>query len=171
MKNKTLWMVRTALMIALLVTLQYVTKAGGQFLTGSCVNAVLAIAVLTCGIVSGLTVALISPFMAFLLGIGPALIYIVPAIAVGNCIYVLLLHLLYKKAIWQQAIGLFAAAVAKFVALYLLVSVLLCNILPLKPMQIKTFQATFSWPQLVTALIGGAVALAIVPVIKKAIRK
>ena len=171
MKNKTLWMVRTALMIALLVTLQYVTKAGGQFLTGSCVNAVLAIAVLTCGIVSGLTVALISPFMAFLLGIGPALIYIVPAIAVGNCIYVLLLHLLYKKAIWQQAIGLFAAAVAKFVALSLLVSVLLCNILPLKPMQIKTFQATFSWPQLVTALIGGAVALAIVPVIKKAIRK
>ena len=164
-------MVRTALMIALLVTLQYVTKAGGQFVTGSCVNAVLAIAVLTCGIASGLTVALISPFMAFLLGIGPALIYIVPAIAVGNCIYVLLLHLLYKKAIWQRAVGLFTAAVAKFAALYLLVSVLLCNILPLKPMQIKTFQATFSWPQLVTALIGGAVALAIVPVIKKAIRK
>lgn len=171
MKNKTLWMVRTALMIALLVTLQYVTKAGGQFVTGSCVNAVLAIAVLTCGIASGLTVALISPFMAFLLGIGPALIYIVPAIAVGNCIYVLLLHLLYKKAIWQQAVSLFAAAFAKFAALYLLVSVLLCNVLPLKPMQIKTFQATFSWPQLVTALIGGAVALAIVPVIKKAIRK
>ena len=164
-------MVRTALMIALLVTLQYVTKAGGQFVTGSCVNAVLAIAVLTCGIVSGLTVALISPFMAFLLGIGPALVYIVPAIAVGNAVFVLLLHLLCKKAIWQQAASLFAAAFAKFAALYLLVSVLLCNILPLKPMQIKTFQATFSWPQLVTALIGGAVALAIVPVIKKAIRK
>lgn len=171
MKNKTLWLVRTGLMIALLVTLQYITKAGGQFVTGSCVNAVLAISVLICGLSSGLTVSLISPFMAFLLGIGPALIYIVPAIAIGNCVYVLLLHFLYKKALWRQAVSLFAAASAKFMALYLLVSVLLCNILPLKPMQIKTFQAMFSWPQLVTALIGGALALAIVPVIKKAIKK
>ncbi len=171
MKNKTLWLVRTALLIALLIILQAVTKAGGQFVTGSCVNAVLAVAVLTCGIASGLTVALISPFMAFLLGIGPALIYIVPAIAVGNAVFVLLLHLLCKKALWQQVAGLIAAASAKFAALYLLVSVLLCNVLPLKPMQIKTFQAMFSWPQLVTALIGGAIALAIVPVIKNAIRK
>ncbi len=171
MKNKTLWLVRTALLIALLVILQAVTKAGGQFVTGSCVNAVLAVAVLTCGIASGLTVALLSPFLAFLLGIGPALIYIVPAIAVGNGVFVLLLHILCKKAIWQQVTGLIAAATAKFATLYLLVSVLLCNILPLKPMQIKTFQAMFSWPQLVTALIGGALALAIVPVIKKAIKK
>jgi hypothetical protein len=29
----------------------------------------------------------------------------------------------------------------------------------------------FSWPQLVTALIGGAVAMVIVPAIKKGIRK
>ena len=171
MKNKTLWLVRTALLIALLIILQAVTKAGGQFVTGSCVNAVLAVAVLTCGMASGLTVALLSPFMAFLLGIGPALIYIVPAIAVGNSVFVLLLHLLCKGKLWQRAAGLGVAATAKFGALYLLVSVLLCNILPLKPMQIKTFQAMFSWPQLVTALIGGAVALAIFPVIKKAIKK
>ena len=171
MINKTFWLVRTALMIALLVILQSATKAGGQFLTGSCVNAVLAVTVLTCGIASGLTVALISPFMAFLLGIGPALVYIAPAIAVGNAVFVLLLHLLYKKAIWRQIVGLLVAATSKFAALYLLVSVLLCSILPLKPMQIKTFQAMFSWPQFVTALIGGAVALSIVPVIKKAIKR
>ncbi len=171
MKNKTLWLVRTALLIALLIILQAVTKAGGQFVTGSCVNAVLAVAVLTCGIASGLTVALISPFMAFLLGIGPALIYIVPAIAVGNTVSVILLHLMCKGKLLQDAVGAVLAAVGKFITLYLLVSVLLCSTLPLKPMQIKTFQAMFSWPQLVTALIGSAVALAIVPVIKKAIRK
>ena len=171
MENKTLWLVRTALMIALLVTLQYITKAGGQYVTGSCVNAVLAISVLICGLSSGLTVALISPFMAFLLGIGPALIYIVPAIAVGNVVFVLILHLLCKRKLWQEILGLLAAATAKFATLYLLVSVLLCNILPLKPKQITTFQTMFSWPQLVTALIGGALALAIVPVIKKAIKK
>lgn len=171
MKNKTLWLVRTGLLIAILILLQTVTKAGGQFVTGSCVNAVLAVAVLTCGITSGLTVALLSPFMAFVLGIGPALIYIVPAIAVGNTVFVLLLYLFYSKKIWTQVAALFVAAVTKFIVLFSLVAVLLCNILPLKPMQIKTFQAMFSWPQLVTALIGGALALAIVPVIKKAIKK
>ena len=171
MKNKTLWLVRTALMIALLIVLQSVTKAGGQFVTGSCVNAVLAVAVLTCGLASSLVVALLSPFMAFLLGIGPQLIYIVPAIAVGNAFFVVLLHLLYREKVNARVIALAVAAVAKFTALYLLVSVLLCNILPLKPQQIATFQAMFSWPQLVTALIGGAVAMVIVPVIRKGIRK
>ncbi len=171
MKNKTLWLVRTALLIAILITLQALTKAGGQFVTGSCVNAVLAVAVLTCGLASGLTVALLSPFMAFLLGIGPQLIYIVPAIAVGNTVFVTLLHFLYKAKIINRIIALAVASLTKFTALYLLVSVLLCNILPLKPPQITTFQAMFSWPQLITALIGGAVAMAIVPVIKKAVNK
>ena len=31
--------------------------------------------------------------------------------------------------------------------------------------------ATFGWPQLVTALIGGAVALLIVPILRKALHK
>jgi hypothetical protein len=39
-----------------------------------------------------------------------------------------------------------------------------------KPM-IAVMTASFSWPQLVTALIGGALALILVPVLKKALRK
>lgn len=171
MKNKTLWLVRTALLIAILIVLQAVTKAAGQFVTGSCVNAVLAVSVLLCGPASGLTVALVSPFMAFLLGIGPQLIYIVPAIAVGNAVFVLFLHFLYKEKIISRILALVIAAFAKFAALYLLVSVLLCNVLPLKPPQIASFQAMFSWPQLVTALIGGALAIVIAPMVKKAIKK
>ena len=46
MKNKVLWITRTAVMMALLVTLQWATSGLGQFVTGSCVNAVLAITVL-----------------------------------------------------------------------------------------------------------------------------
>ena len=64
-----------------------------------------------------------------------------------------------------------AAAIAKFVALYLLVVKLLCSVLPLHEKQIAMFSTMFSWPQLVTALIGAAVALAIVPVLKKALRE
>ena len=41
----------------------------------------------------------------------------------------------------------------------------------LKEPMLKMLPATFSFPQLLTALIGGAVALAIAPVLKKALRK
>ena len=172
--KKTLWITSTAVLMATLVLLQGVTKAGGQFVTGSCVNAVLAVAVLFSGLWSGVAVAVISPFLAFLLGIGPQLIPIVPAIAVGNVIYVLILHFLCSKKglpIWRQGIGLLCAAAFKFLALYLIVAQLLCHILTLSEKQIATFTAMFSWPQLVTALIGGVVALLIVPTLQKALRR
>ena len=170
MKSKTLWLVQTAMLIALLVTLQFVTKAGGQFVTGSAVNAVLAVSAVLFGFGSSVTVAFLSPFAAYMLGIGPQLIYIVPAIAAGNMAYVLLMHYLYKRTLLRQLIGLLVSAGVKCGVLYLLVSVLLCNILPLKPPQIAMFQTMFSWPQLVTALIGGGVAILIAPTVKKAIK-
>ena len=46
MNKKVRWITETAIMLALLVTLQAVTKGFGQLVTGSCVNAVLAIAAL-----------------------------------------------------------------------------------------------------------------------------
>lgn len=169
--KKTLWMTQTAALTAMLVLLQSITKAGGQLVTGSCVNAVLAIAVLFSGLWSGVTVAVISPFLAFLLGIGPQLLPIVPAIAVGNVVYVLLLHFLWGKQLWRQGAGWLCAAIGKFLTLNLLVVQLLCRILPLAEKQVTTFTAMFSWPQLVTALIGGGIALLIVPVLHKAFRR
>ena len=80
MKKRILWVTETAVMLALLIVLQWATKPLGQIVTGSCVNAVLVAAVLLGGLWCGLTVAVISPFCAFLLGIGPQLIAIIPAI-------------------------------------------------------------------------------------------
>ena len=54
MKNKNVRLiVRTAVMLALLVVLQAATKAAGQFVTGSCVNAVLAVSAWMCGVWDG----------------------------------------------------------------------------------------------------------------------
>ena len=58
MKRKALWLTQTAVMLAALITLQWLTKPLGQIVTGSCVNAVLAVAVLFVGMSSGVTVAL-----------------------------------------------------------------------------------------------------------------
>ena len=41
----------------------------------------------------------------------------------------------------------------------------------LKAPMLKALPATFSWPQLLTALIGGAAALLIAPLLRKALRK
>ena len=178
MKSKALWVTRTAVMLALLITLQWLTKPLGQLVTGSCVNAVLAVTVLVCGMSSGVTVALLSPVFAYLLGIAPQILT-VPAIMIGNTAFVVVLRLTYGKALWKSAIGLLAAALCKFALLYVLVTYVICGVLAqpllaqglLKEPMLKMLPATFSAPQLVTALIGGAVALAIAPVLKKALRK
>jgi len=41
----------------------------------------------------------------------------------------------------------------------------------LKAPMLNALPATFSWPQLITALIGGAVAMLITPLIRKALQK
>ena len=174
MNKKTLWLARTAMLIALLLVLQSVTKGGGQYVTGSCVNAVLAVAALVSGIQSAAVVALVSPFAAFLLGIGPQLLPIVPAIALGNLVYVVVLWVILKKHKLISARGVAAwivAAACKFLTLYLLVVKLLCNVLTLKPQQIATFTAMFSWPQLVTALVGGGAALLVAAAVRRSVRE
>lgn len=178
MKSKALWVTRTAVMMALLITLQMATKSLGQIVTGSFVNAVLAVSVLVCGLGSGVTVALLSPAFAYLLGIAPQILT-VPAIMIGNTVFVVLLHLICGKTLWKSVAGLLVAAVCKFAVLYVLVTHVICGVLAqpllaqgvLKEPMLKMLPATFSFPQLLTALIGGAVALAIAPVLKKALRK
>lgn len=171
MKKKTLWITQTAIMLALLIVLQWLTKPFGQLVTGSCVNAVLAVAVFLGGLWCGVTVALVSPFCAFLLGIGPQVIGIIPAIALGNGVYVLLLHFVSGESVGSRIGALINASFGKLAVLYLVVVQLLCRVLPLEQPQIDAFTAMFSIPQLVTALIGGAVALLTVPVLKKALRR
>ena len=174
MNKKTLWLCRTAVMIAVLVALQFVTKPLGQFVTGSCVNMVLVVATLCGGLWCGFTVALISPFAAFLVGVGPALIQIVPAISVGNIVLILVYAFVYKKldrAWLREGAAVIAAAVLKFAALYLVVVKLLLPVLGLAEKQVAARSAMFSWPQLVTALIGGVLGVLVSIPVKKSMKK
>ena len=181
MNRKIRWITETAVMLALLIVLQALTKSMGQLVTGSFVNAVLAITVLVAGLGSGVTIALISPVLAYLFGIAPQILT-VPAIMIGNSIYVILLYYIAEKdskQIVRQVIGWLAAAAAKFAALYAVVVWVICGLLAknllasgmLKEPMLQALPATFSWPQLITALIGGGVALLIVPALRKALHK
>ena len=178
--KKIRWITETALMLALLIVLQWLTKPLGQLVTGFCVNGVLAITVLLCGLPSGLTVALASPVFAYLFGIAPQILT-VPVIMLGNAAYVAVLHLAgaEKNQIWQSVTALLGAAVCKFALLYVLVQYGICGILAdglmeaglLKTPMLTALPATFSTIQLVTALTGGAAALLMAPVLKKALKR
>ena len=181
MNKKIRWITETAILLALLLTLQVLTKGFGQLVTGSCVNAILAVAALVGGLGCGITVALISPVLAFLLGIAPQILT-VPAIMAGNTVFVVLLCLFGgkdSKKLLRQIIAWIVAAAAKFATLYAIVVWLICGVLSksllasgvLKAPMLTALPATFSWPQLFTALIGGAVALLIVPVLRKALHR
>ena len=183
MNKKIRWITETAVMLALLIALQAVTKPMGQLVTGSCVNAILAITVLLVGMSSGITVALISPVFAFLFGIAPNIVTVIP-IMIGNVCFVVLLRLIAGKALWTQPVALVAAAGVKFGVLYLLVVKVICGIasgsllgkkvgetVVLALPMLEKLPAMFTWPQLITALIGGAVALLITPVLRKAMNK
>lgn len=172
--RRVLYITETAVMTALLIVLQAVTRPAGQYVTGTCVNAVLALSVLAVGLWSGITVALLSPFFAFLLGVGPQLFPIAPSIAVGNLVFVLLLWLLAggrELPLWRKGAAWIAAALAKFGVLYLLVVKLLCAVLPLKEPQAASFTVMFSYPQLVTALAGGGIALLLTPLLRRALKR
>ena len=180
MNKRVRWIARTGVLLAVLIALQTATKPLGQLITGSCVNAVLAVAVLFGGLASGITVALISPVLAFLLGIAPSVVT-VPAIMLGNLTFVLVLNL----ADWRRP-GLTVprvimwpiAAAAKFGVLYLVVSKVICGVLTdrlmaagvLKAPMLKALPVTFGIPQLITALIGGAVGIILFIPLRKAIR-
>lgn len=162
-------------MTALLIVVQLVTKAAGQFLTGSLVNLILITAGLTGGLACGLTVAALSPILAFFLGIGPAIPHLIPFVILGNLVIVLVYWLVMEKTplgtIPAWSVGILAGAVAKTLVLWLGIVKLALPLIPgLKPQQIQMMSAMFSWPQLVTALIGGIVAALLVPVLKRAIK-
>lgn len=181
MRKKILWITETAVMLALLVTLQSVTKPLGQLVTGSCVNAILAISVLIGGLPCGVIVAVFSPVLAFLLGIAPQILT-VPVIMAGNTVYVVLWHILSDKASkmsGRQLLAWLIASTAKFMLLHMLVVRVICGVLSesllasgaLKPPMLNALPATFSWPQLITALIGGAIAMVIAPGLRRALKK
>lgn len=184
--KKTMWITRTAVLLALLLALQWVTlgtKAfAGQYITGSLVNCVLAVSAMTAGLSSGLVIALLSPIFAYLLGIAPQLV-VVPAIMAGNCVLVLVLWALGRgnAPLWRKAVAVVLAAFCKFVVLYLLVVQVICGVgasfllgqsffgtpVLLQPM-IQALPLTFSWPQLITALIGGALGVLVSKILGKA---
>ncbi|MGD9559545.1 MAG: ECF transporter S component [Oscillospiraceae bacterium] len=176
-RSRILWITRTAIFIALLIAIQAVTQPLGQYVTGSLVNLILILSTLLGGLFSGVTVALLSPVFAFLLGIGPAMPPVVPVIMLGNLVLVLAWHFIAgkaegKKMLAMYPVALVVGAVVKFLVLYLgIVQLVLPFILKLPEGPTAVLTASFSYPQLITAALGGLAACLIAPPLKRILTK
>lgn len=173
-KGKTLWITRTAVFIALLVVLQAVTALlGNTIITGTVVNMLLIVSVMTCGIISGISVGAISPIMAKLIGIGPFW-SLIPFIVAGNITLALIWHIIGKRHWGHKYTAKIAAsiiaAIAKYLVLYVgIVQIAVPLFLGLQEPQAVVISNMFSMPQLITALLGGIIALPILAPLKRAI--
>ena len=152
---KTQKLTRTAAALAILVALQFVTRSFGQLVTGSCVNLVLSVTALCLGWGSALILALLSPVLAWLVGVGPAFPALVPCIALGNAVYVLLLCLKLDVK-WRVPL----ASLVKMLTLRIVIGNFVAPLV-VPAAKLTTVIAMFSWPQLLTALIGGVLGAAV----------
>ncbi|MCL2851496.1 MAG: ECF transporter S component [Defluviitaleaceae bacterium] len=172
-RSRILWITRTAIFIALLIVMQAATAPlGNTLITGSLVNMMLVISVMLGGLWSGAAVSLLSPVLARFFGIGPFWV-IVPFIMLGNLALVLVWHFIGNQDFGRRLAyiaALVLGAAAKFLVLHVGVAeIAVPIILELPEPQATVISTIFSVPQLVTALIGGGIALIVLPILKKAV--
>ncbi|MEN6313017.1 MAG: ECF transporter S component [Clostridiaceae bacterium] len=170
MDKKILFLTRTALLLAVAITFQFVGKLipYNNFIVGPVVNAVLIIATAVEGLWSGIAIAVIAPLVSAFTNkapIAPLVLGFSPFIIIGNFIYVLIYYLLRKKS---RITGIAAGSVLKSGFLYASISVF-TSIVKMQPKAAATLTNLFSWPQLLTALVGGAIAFAVLAVIGKSL--
>lgn len=167
---------QTGVMTALLVVLQAVAiPLGSTLVTGSIVNLLLILSVMLCGAEPGLAVGAVSPVLAKLFGIGP-LWGCIPFIILGNATLVLLWHSIGKcrrlRRLPGYLLALVAAAAAKSAVLYVgIVKLAIPYLFRLPAQQAAVLSGMFSASQLLTAAVGGGIAVLLLPVLHRALHR
>ena len=171
----TKWIAYTAMGIALVVVAQFLGSripsiatifgpfSVQQLITGTLVNCILLVFTARAGIASGAVIGVLSAFLAAFMGISQVVVS--PMVAVGNALLCIIYGLLARRPSWHVP-AMIVGAVVKCAFLWLTVPMILATAgLPEK--QTAMLSIMFSWPQGVTALIGGALALLILPRLRK----
>lgn len=143
---------RTAILLAIVLAVQSLRLP--SYFTGPVVNAVLILAALFSGPLSGITIGCITPIVALLMGIIPPVAApLVPLIVAANITLVVVFVALDRL---NRYLAWLVAAVAKFAVFYLGLNYLLGAFgITLPAPLIVAFQL----PQLYTALAGGFLAV------------
>jgi len=171
MNKRILLVTRISLLLSIALIFQFIGRFMGphnNFIVGPVVNAVLLTATEITGILGGIIISVIAPLISAITNnapIAPVILAFSPFIAGGNIVYVLLFALIGKK---NRLAGIISGAVAKAGFLFASVKAFLC-FMKVNETVAATLTTMFSWPQLVTAVAGGLIALAVIPAVRKVI--
>lgn len=140
-----------------------------QWISGPIINAILILVLFLVGIRSAMVVALVPSLMALAGGLLPAILApAVPFIMISNAIFVLSIDRIYDwskntgRGYW---LGVLAGAMLKFIFLYVSVG-WITKLLLKQELAVKVAQM-MSWPQFITAVLGGLIAWAILKWLKR----
>lgn len=174
MKTKQLTL--TALLLALCIASQFL-KNTSVYLTGPVINCILILSAVFCGLWSAVALSLITPLTSWLITGSPlmsAIPLIVPCVMVGNVILAVSVLVSTRKSCHTRNLLFGALLGAAFKAAFMggTISLLLLPLLGgatgLPAPALAAARVTFSLTQLITALLGGALAALIVPTLKHA---
>ncbi len=172
MKKITTKQIVTAGILLGLMVVSQIFKNISVFITGPIVNTILIIATLTLGLWVGIILSIIAPVTAFLITGAPIMKMvplIIPAIMIGNIILCVATYSIYKRVKINHALSLPIGMVAGCVLKAAFMGGVISNCLlvytkavqNLKPEALAAAKVTFSGTQLITALIGSAIAYVI----------
>lgn len=134
-----------------------------QAITGPIVNAVFFLAVFLFAPEVAILVGLLPSLVALAGGLLPAVLApMIPFIMLGNAILILTFYYLKKRNFW---LGVGVASLFKFLFLFSTSSVVI-NLLLNKEVAQKV-ALMMSWPQLLTALVGGGIAYFVLKILKR----
>jgi len=135
-----------------------------QQVTGPIINALLFIAVVILGLRQTMAVCFVPSLMALSAGLLPIFLApIVPFIIISNIILVVVFNYVRETNFW---LGIVVASLVKFVFIWS-TTTLVASMFIKNPIAIKAVATMMSWPQLITALIGGVIAFVFLKSIKK----
>lgn len=182
MKLTTKGLAQTALLLAICIASQYF-KNLSVYITGPIVNTTIIIAVLAVGLWSGILISIVAPITAFfftgspIMAAIPLMFFVVMA---GNAILAVSVWYFQEKQSfkWRLPAGLVVGSVLKAIFMGAVVVLIILPIfgqniaskLPkpeMLPKVLATAKVTFSITQLITALIGSALAYIIWIPLKK----
>lgn len=175
-KFNTKALAQAAILLAICIVSQFF-KNLSVYITGPIINACLIICALTAGIGWAILLSIITPITSFIITGSPimsAIPLIIPCVIVGNAILVIFVALLKDKPNSRIGVPVSMAVGSVVKALFMggVISMLIIpTMLPekMEPMM-KVFQTTFSVTQLITALIGSALAYLIMIPLKKSMK-
>jgi hypothetical protein len=172
MKINTTKLVRASLLLAICIVFQVIGRNMpeiNQFLVGPAVNCILILTAFICGKWWGVGVGVLTPWLALLVGqLKMPLAPFIPFIIIGNFLFVYIFSLLKAGNIIRRGIGVILGAFIKYAFLTLSATKLIHAFKLSFPTKVaNTLAASMSTPQLITALIGGALGIIIIELLSK----